>query len=123
MLVVIGITCDLWKPFVYVCYAAGMGVALTGSKISRLVPTAAPTAAPTPTSKSAITPVPTKIYGWTQIQRDYHDERIPYDQAVELAVGPNPPDGTPSVNRLSSARDKPRPWARIPPPHLPLSSD
>ena len=44
------------------------------------------TAVPTPTSRPASTPAPTKIYGWNQIQRDYRDESITYDQAVELAV-------------------------------------
>jgi len=46
-----------------------------------------PTAAPSPTSRPTSTPVPTKIYRWTQIQRDYKDERITYDQAVEQAIG------------------------------------
>ena len=36
MLVVIGVTCEQWRPFVYVCYAASMEVALTGDRISRL---------------------------------------------------------------------------------------
>jgi hypothetical protein len=44
------------------------------------------TAVPTPTSRPISTPVPTKIPGWTQIQLDYKDKLIPYDQAVELAV-------------------------------------
>ncbi len=54
-----------------------------------------PTAAPTPRSRPASTPVPTKIYRWTQIQRDYRDKRVTYDKAVEKAVDaviirPNP---------------------------------
>ena len=49
-------------------------------------PLPVPTAAPTPTSRPTSTPAPTKIYGWTQIQRDYKDKRIDYDQAVEQAV-------------------------------------
>ncbi len=44
------------------------------------------TAVPTPTSRPISTPVPTKIPGWTQIQLDYKDKLIPYDQAVELAI-------------------------------------
>ncbi len=44
------------------------------------------TAVPTPTSRPASTPAPTKIYRWTQIQQDYWDESITYDQAVEQAV-------------------------------------
>ncbi len=44
------------------------------------------TAVPTPTYRPASTPAPTKIYAWTQIQRDYKDERITYDQAVEQAI-------------------------------------
>ncbi len=49
-------------------------------------PSPAPTATPTPTSRPISTPAPTKIPGWTQIQRDYRDKLIPYDQAVEQAV-------------------------------------
>ncbi len=49
-------------------------------------PLPVPTAAPTPTSRPTSTPAPTKIYGWTQIQRDYRDRRITYDEAVEQAV-------------------------------------
>ncbi len=43
-------------------------------------------AAPTPRSRPASIPTPTKIYRWTQIQRDYRDKRITYNQAVEQAV-------------------------------------
>ena len=43
-------------------------------------------AAPTPTSRPTSTPVPTKTSRWIQIQRDYRDRRITYDQAVELAI-------------------------------------
>ena len=49
-------------------------------------PLSVPTAAPTPTFRPASTPVPTKISRWTQIQRDYKDKRITYDQAVEQAI-------------------------------------
>ncbi len=49
-------------------------------------PLPVPTATPTPTSRPISTPAPTKIPGWTQIQLDYKDKLIPYDQAVELAV-------------------------------------
>jgi len=49
-------------------------------------PLPVPTATPTPTSRPISTPAPTKIPGWTQIQRDYRDKLIPYDQAVEQAV-------------------------------------
>ncbi len=49
-------------------------------------PLSVPTAAPTHTSRRASTPVPTKISRWTQIQRDYKDKRITYDQAVEQAI-------------------------------------
>ncbi len=49
-------------------------------------PLPVPTAAPTPASRPTSTPAPTKIYGWTQIQRDYRDESITYDKAVEQAV-------------------------------------
>ncbi len=50
------------------------------------IPFPVPTAAPTPTFRPASTPVPTTIYRWAQIQRDYRDRRITYDQAVEQAV-------------------------------------
>ncbi len=49
-------------------------------------PLPVPTGAPTPTSRPISTPAPTKIPGWTQIQLDYKDKLIPYDQAVELAI-------------------------------------
>ena len=49
-------------------------------------PLPVPTAAPTPTARPTSTPAPTKIYGWAQIQRDYRDRRITYDEAVEQAV-------------------------------------
>ena len=50
------------------------------------IPWPAPADAPTPRSRPANTPVPTNIYRWTQIQRDYKDKRITYDQAVEQAI-------------------------------------
>ncbi len=50
------------------------------------IPLPLPTAAPAPRSRPASTAVPTKIYRWTQIQRDYRDRRITYDQVVEQAV-------------------------------------
>ena len=44
------------------------------------------TPVPTPTYRPASTHVPTTISRWTQIQRDYRDRRITYDQAVEQAI-------------------------------------
>ena len=49
-------------------------------------PLSIPTAAPTRTFRPISTPVPTKVSRWTQIQRDYKDKRITYDQAVEQAI-------------------------------------
>ena len=51
-----------------------------------------PTAAPTITSRPTSTPVPTLIptptmaERWAQVQRDYRDGLINYDQAVEQAI-------------------------------------
>ncbi len=50
------------------------------------IPLPGPTAAPAPRSRPASTPAPTKISRWIQIQRDYRDRRITYDQAVQQAV-------------------------------------
>ena len=50
-----------------------------------LTPAFTPTTAPTHTSRSIRTPVPT-ISKWAQVQRDYRDRRITYDQAVEEAI-------------------------------------
>ena len=49
-------------------------------------PLPVPTAAPAATRRPTNTPTPTVAERWVQIQRDYRDERITYDQAVEQAV-------------------------------------
>ncbi len=45
-----------------------------------------PTATAIPTLRPTRTPVATQISRWAQIQRDYRDRRITYDQAVEQAI-------------------------------------
>ncbi len=75
------------------------------------VPAAAPTAAPTPTSRPTSTPVPTKISRWAQIQRDYRDGRITYEQAVEQAIEAGMSESQARVG-LAQIRIPPSRWSR-----------
>ena len=49
-------------------------------------PLPVPTATPAPTTVPTLTPTPTMAERWTQVQRDYRDGLITYDQAVEQAI-------------------------------------
>ena len=74
-------------------------------------PLPVPTAVPTPTSRPTSTPVPTKIFRWAQIQRDYRDGRITYDQAVEQAIDAGMSESQARV-ALAQIRIPPSKWSR-----------